>query len=161
MSICRATSLGGGGPSPPAGRGQGTRHEHGTAIATALLVLAIPLLAPPAPAHKLAGQSVRELVRIQGYRSPAPSSVPVVRELTLAVLGRQLPFAAVEWRVFSLAEAGGESEPTAPAALALQGERTLLRRIATARTDQRLTLLAERRPGSSDLFLLAVDLCPP
>jgi len=28
------------------------------------------------------------------------------------------------------------------------------------RTDQRVTILAERRPGSRDLFLLAVDFCP-
>lgn len=126
-----------------------------------VLVLAIPLLATSAAAHRLSGQPERELVRIQGYRSPAPRGVQVARELTLAVLGRTLPLAAVEWRIFSLAETRDERAPTLPAALTLQGERALLRRIAGARAEQRLTLLAEHRPGSSDLFLLAVDLCPP
>ncbi len=42
----------------------------------------------------------------------------------------------------------------------LVGDRAVLRRVITARPDQVVTILAERRPGSSDLFVLSVDRCP-
>jgi hypothetical protein len=127
----------------------------------ALLVLAGSLRVESAAAHDRANHPLRELVRLQGYRAPAPADARVQGETTLAVLGRQVPFATVEWRVFAFAASRDERPPALPAALTLQGERGLLRRVSSARADQRLTLLAEHRPGSSDLFLLAVDLCPP
>jgi hypothetical protein len=84
----------------------------------------------------------------------------VVREV-FVVLGQQVRFAATEWRTFAFSDSVPPSPRTDPAQLALQGERPLLHSITAARPDQRITLLAERRQGSGDLFVLAVDLCPP
>jgi len=123
------------------------------------LALALLLAAAPAGGHDAAPTVLRELVRLQGYRAPAPAGVAVQRELTVVVLGQPLRFAAQEWRRFGLSEeaAAPEVEPTA---VTLQGERTLLRRVATARDGQQVTILAERRSGRADLFVLAVDRCP-
>jgi hypothetical protein len=38
--------------------------------------------------------------------------------------------------------------------------RDLLARYAAAGPEQTVTILAEHRPGSSDLFVLTLDLCP-
>jgi hypothetical protein len=84
----------------------------------------------------------------------------VVREVTFLVLGQQLRFAATEWRSFAFFDPAGAPTPAEPAQLTLQGERPVLHRIASARPDQRITILAERRPGSPDMFVLTVDLCP-
>jgi hypothetical protein len=122
--------------------------------------LAAVLLAASAGAHDLSALTQRELVRVQGYRAPAPSGVEVERQLTLVVLGETLHFAANEWRVFTLQDAKDTPTPAEPPQIILQGDRPLLRRIATAHADQRVTILAERRVGGGDLFVLAVDLCP-
>jgi len=42
----------------------------------------------------------------------------------------------------------------------LQGPRDLLVRFAAVRPDQTVIILADHRSGSSDLFVLALDLCP-
>lgn len=126
-----------------------------------LFAAAAALAATSAPAHNLAPEPVRELVRIQGYRSPAPAGETIVREVTFVVLGQQVRFAANEWRVFAFFDPATLPTPTEPTQIALQGERALLNRIATARGDQRVTILAERRPGSADVFVLSVDRCPP
>lgn len=108
------------------------------------------------PAH-----TAREIVRIQGRRGAAPTGTTVVREVTLAALGQEHRFFATDWQRF------GFADETAPAAaeerprLMLQGKREQLARFAAARPEQTITILAERRPGSADLFLLALDLCPP
>ena len=125
------------------------------------LAAAVALCASAARAHNLAPQPVRELVRIQGYRAPAPAGESIVRELTFVVLGQQVRFAANEWRVFAFFDPSAAPTPNEPAQIALQGERALLHRIATARGDQRVTILAERRPGSGEVFVLSVDVCPP
>ena len=122
--------------------------------------LCLALLATRAPAHTVAPEVIRELVRIQGYRAPAPRGVEVERELTLVVLGTPLRLAATEWRLFGFSDPAGRPTPAEPPQLMLQGERPLLHRIATAHADQRMTILAERRPGGDDLFVLTVDLCP-
>ncbi|MEO8604997.1 MAG: hypothetical protein ABI629_20685 [bacterium] len=124
-----------------------------------LALLAALLLPGSAGAHNVLSPTVRELVRIQGYRAPAPRGVEVASESTLAILGDSVHFAIVEWQVFALAEADPQPTP-APPQLSIQGERALLRRIVTAHADQRVTILAERRPGGGDLFVLNVDLCP-
>jgi hypothetical protein len=68
------------------------------------------------------------------------------------------PFAATARDVYGLSSA----EPGKPAdSYTLQGPRPLLARFAGARPDQLVTILAEHRPGGSDLFVLAIDLCPP
>ena len=122
--------------------------------------LPLLLLASTALAHNTAPQTVRELVRIQGYRAPAPHGVEVASQITVAILGESVHFAATDWQVYALAQAEAQPTPAPPAQLSLQGERPLLRRIVTAHADQRVTILAERRPGGGDLFVLAVDLCP-
>ncbi len=130
-------------------------------LLAAALAIGMLLLAPGvARAHDLAPPPLRELVRIQGYRSPAPKGVEVARDLTLVVLNEPIHFAANEWRVFAFHDTKDVPTPVEPPQLIMQGERPMLRRIATAHADQRITILAERRSGSGDLFLLAVDLCP-
>jgi hypothetical protein len=80
-------------------------------------------------------------------------------EVVFIVLGQQVRFAASEWRTFAFFESG-QPTPAQPTQVALQGERPLLHSITAARADQRITIMAERRPGSADVFVLAVDLCP-
>lgn len=123
------------------------------------LVAAIVLLAATAaPAHDVVSHAVRELVRIQGQ--PGTVSVPAGgRQVTFVVLGQRVPFSASEWRVFAFADDTTVKKPEAPEPQ-LVGDRSILRRVSTARPDQRVTILAERRPGSADLFVLAVDRCP-
>jgi hypothetical protein len=106
------------------------------------------------------GDPPPESARRQGYKAPAPSGVQVDREVVFTVLGQPIRFAANEWRAFSFSETPGRPPAPEPPQMALQGERALLRRISTARSDQRISLLAERRPGSVEVFVLAVDLCP-
>jgi hypothetical protein len=97
---------------------------------------------------------------MQGYRAPAPQGVQVARQVTFDVSGRQMPFAATEWRSFAFNDPKAKPTPVEPTLILLQGERPLLHRITAARPEQRITILAERRPGSPDVFVLAVDLCP-
>ena len=116
------------------------------------------LAAGPALAHDIVSHAVRELVRIQGQPG-TPTPGPGGRQVTFIVLGQRVPFAANEWRVFAFADDETVKKPEAPEPQ-LVGDRSLLRRVSTARPDQRVTILAERRPGSADLFVLAVDRCP-
>jgi len=116
--------------------------------------------AAPVSAHNVMPQSVRELVRLQGYRSSKPDGLQVQRQLTLSVLGEDQPFFAAEWRVFGFNERGAGAAPAEPDRYTLQGERAVLARFAAARPEQRITVLAERRPGATDLFILTLDLCP-
>lgn len=101
----------------------------------------------------------REIVRMQGYLSRPPASVTLVGEMVLNVLGADHPFFLTAWQPFSL-RTEGEPSPF-PARLALQGERSDLAKVGAARAEQRVTILGERHPGAPDLFLLAVDFCPP
>lgn len=127
------------------------------AAAAGALLLALGGAAP-ATAHDITSHAVRELVRIQGTLGTA-TPPPNGRQLTFTVRGQRLPFTASEWRVFAFADDATLKQPEAPAP-ELVGDRALLRRVITARPDQLITILAERRPGSSDLFVLAVDRCP-
>lgn len=127
------------------------------------LTLALALCAAAAPiarAHTTDAKPTREIVRLQGYRTPAPAGVPVVHETALVALNESVPFAVVDWRTFGFSDSAAAAPPSVPARLLLQGERPLLRRATTARAGQRVTILAERRPGSADLFVLSVDRCP-
>ena len=123
----------------------------------ALALLGAAALAAPAAAHDVKAPAIREMVRLQGRLGDA-TPAPGGSKLTLTVLGQALAFTADEVRIFAFAEL--EQQTTLPPAPQLVGDRSLLRRVSTARPDQRLTILAERRPGSSDLFVLAVDRCP-
>lgn len=103
----------------------------------------------------------REIVRVQGYLGTRPATVTLVGEMVLNVLGTDHPFYLTAWQPFSL-RTEAQPEPAPPASrLALQGERSDLAKVAAARAEQRVTILGERHPGAGDLFLLAVDFCPP
>ena len=84
---------------------------------------------------------------------------PNGRQVTFVIRGQRLPFTATDWRIFAFADDTTLKQPEAPEP-ELVGDRPLLRRVITAQPDQLITILAERRPGSSDLFVLTVDRCP-
>lgn len=132
--------------------------ERGIRRASAALAVLALALATPALAHNLPSHAVRELVRIQGQLGTA-TPPPEGRQLTFTVRGQRLPFTASEWRVFAFADDETVKQPEAPEP-ELVGDRAVLRRVITARPDQLITILAERRPGSSDLFVISVDRCP-
>jgi hypothetical protein len=126
------------------------------------VVVAVAVLTATAVrAHDVAPQPVHELIRMQGFKAPAPAGVQVTREVALVVLGQTIRFAASDWRTFAFFDPHGAPPPAEAPQVTLQGERPLLHSIVTARPDQRITILAERRPGSADAFLLTVDMCPP
>ncbi|MFN8545240.1 MAG: hypothetical protein U0807_13685 [Candidatus Binatia bacterium] len=123
----------------------------------AALAVAALLLAPVAGlAHPPPRTPNREIVRLQGHRRAAGTAA--AGEMTLVALGAEHPFTATDRQAFSLAE-GDAAKPADR--YALQGPRDLLARFAAARPDQTVTILAEHRPGTPNLFLLALDLCPP
>ena len=123
-----------------------------------LLSLAVAAtLASAALAHPPSQVAVRELIRVQGHRGS--SDVPAGAQLiVLTALGTDHPFVASEFRTFGFGE---DTAAPAPSRLVLQARRDVLTRFAAARPDQTVTILAEHRPGSTDVFILALDLCPP
>jgi hypothetical protein len=126
----------------------------------ALLLVLGPLA--PAAAHDPPRMATREMVRIQGHRGTAPKAAKVVREVVLVALGTEHRFYATDWQRFGFSDpqtAGPAEEPRDR--FVLQGRREDLARFAAARPAQTVTILAERRPGSADLFLLTLDFCPP
>jgi hypothetical protein len=122
-----------------------------------LLAMLVSLLAAGAAvAHPPPRTTTRELLRLQGQRR-ADGEAPAGR-LEIAALGETHPFAATAVEVYGMTDA----EPGKPTTqYVLQGPRPLLGRFTGARPDQTVTILAERRPGSPELFVLALDLCPP
>src|SRR5262249_59419236 len=101
----------------------------------------------------------RELLRLQGHPgtvTPPATATP----LLLVALGTEHAFAASEVRTFGFTDVP-PTEPPPGTRFVLQGARDVLARYAAARPDQTVTILAEHRPGSSDLFVLTLDLCPP
>ena len=123
-----------------------------------LVVVALSaLLAPPfAVAHEPPKVVVRELVRLQGFRR-ADGAAPAGR-MTLRTQGADHPLAATDRRVFALTAEGTEP-PKVGDRYTLQGPRALLARFGAARPDQMVTILAERRPGNTELFVVTLDLC--
>jgi hypothetical protein len=116
--------------------------------------VAVQAGAPSALGHPPPRAAVRELVRIQGHRVGGTAG-----DAVLVALGIEHRFAAAAWERYGLS--GDETAPPPERRLVLQGKRDLLARFAAARPDQTVTILGERRPGSADLFVLALDLCPP
>jgi hypothetical protein len=82
----------------------------------------------------------------------------VVAEITLDVFGAEHRFHVTDWQRLGLSEEARGGKPDAR--IALQGDRATLARIEDTRPGQRITILAERRLGSTDLFVVALDLCP-
>lgn len=110
-------------------------------------------------AHEVQRTAVRELVRLQGYVRPA-TETEASDAIELSVNGRALPFVVGDRQVFITVGAAGRPTTKEPTRIVVQGMRELLSRILQATPEQRVTLLGERRPGSAELFVAAVDLCP-
>lgn len=124
-------------------------------------VFAVLLACPPlAQAHNPEPKLDREIVRLQGYRSPRPEGITVVAEMDLDVFGTEHHFYVIDWRQFGFTADARGGQPIPPRVL-LQGDRATLALVGDAHPGQRVTILAEHRPGSADVFVLAVDLCPP
>jgi hypothetical protein len=115
---------------------------------------------PAAYAHDPPRPRSREIIRAQGYFGTPPAGAEAARTVELAVLGETRPLNATEWRRFAVEEKQTPADTEEPARIIVQGARADLQRLKKARPEQRVTLLAERRTGSTDLFVLAVDLCP-
>lgn len=113
---------------------------------------------PRARAHGPEPKAEREIVRLQGYRDARPEGAAVSAQITIDVFGVEHRFLVTDWQQLGLSEPAKGGKPDAR--IALQGDRATLARIGDARPGQRITLLAERRLGSTDLFILALDLCP-
>jgi hypothetical protein len=130
----------------------------------ALLLVAATLLGALAPgavrAHEPSRLSARELVRLAGWFGTPPDGVEVVREVAVSAQGRQRTLHATEWHVYAVVADQKDVIAPAPEQVVLQGSRAELAAVAGARPDQRVAILAERRPGVGELFLLAVDICP-
>jgi hypothetical protein len=114
----------------------------------------------PALAHGPERTANRQLVRLQGYRAAPPADVKVVRELVLVAQGKEQRFWATDWRRFGLEPQPGVT-PVERERLNLQADFAVATRFTNARGDQLITILGEQRPGSADLFVLTLDLCPP
>lgn len=126
------------------------------AIGSVVLVAGLP-----ARAHQPPARPVREVVRIQGHVGAPVPGERVTHELTLSALGVERRFVAADWRDYPFSEEPSAATAARPARVALQGSRAELAPFLAARPDQRVTILAAERLGSSDLFVLAIDLCPP
>jgi hypothetical protein len=122
-------------------------------------LLACFLLAGVASAHGPQKGAPPDMLRVQGYRASAPAGAGA-QKLTLTVNGRAQDFYATELRHFSLLDPSVTTEPDTAKPFFLQANPTVLTRFASARSDQRITILAQWRPGRTDLFVLAMDLCP-
>jgi hypothetical protein len=112
-----------------------------------------------AAAHGPESTADRELVRLQGYRETRPAAVEITGEVVLGILGKDHRFHLTARQMFHFAAVPGSAESRDR--WVLQGDRAVLAAVASARPDQLVTILAEHRLGSGDLFILSVDLCPP
>jgi len=129
----------------------------------ALLGAMLGLAVVPALAHKPSRVTAREFVRLAGTFAgdDAAATAKAGETVAVTVQGRTRTFRVGDWQVFALvAEERADEKPPLPAKLTLQGTRERTARVASARPEQRVAILAERRPGGSELFVLAVDLCP-
>jgi hypothetical protein len=125
----------------------------------AALVL-IGLSASSVSAHGPERKGARTILRLQGYRTAPVGTAHVVQEMVLVARGIEHRFWVVDRQRFEL-EAPGITPPRERDRLTLQADFDVLARFTKARDDQLVTILGEQRPGSGDLFILALDLCPP
>ena len=143
-------------PSPSTDR---RRRRRGLHVVLAALA-GVALAAGGVRAHEPQRLSAREIVRLAGTFGELPAGTKPVRDVAVTVQGRERTLHASDWQVYALVVDQNAPVAPAPDRVTLQGTREDLARIANARPDQRVSLLAERRPGMGELFLLAVDLCP-
>jgi hypothetical protein len=146
--VCRCTS---------------TERRRARATLVALVVVAaLALTLPPAAsrAHEPSRMRTREIVRLAGWFGTPPAGANVVREVAVTAQGKARTLHATDWQVYALVAEQKEQVAPAPESVVLQGARADVAAVAGARPDQRVSILAERRPGVGELFLLAVELCP-
>jgi hypothetical protein len=134
------------------------RHSRLTAVLAALA--AVALGAGGGYAHEPQRLTAREIVRLAGTFGELATGTKPVRDVAVTVQGRERTLHASDWQVYALVVDRNAPVSPPPARVTLQGTRADLGRIADARPEQRIAVLAERRPGNAELFLLAVDLCP-
>jgi hypothetical protein len=133
-------------------------HRYRRATCCALLGVGV-LWAAAASGHGTEAKGTRVLIRLQGYRVADPGGTPA-DELVLTARGVEHRFRVTDRRRFELTQA--EITPARERDhLTLQADFDVLARFAKARPDQQVTILGEQRPGSGDLFVLTLDLCPP
>ncbi len=126
-------------------------------VLTAVLTGAAGVVAAPLWAHTKS-QAVREIVRLKG-RVQTASQVCSDRLVTLRVLNQSVLLCAAEERRVAVATSEIAAGKQLPAKYEMQGERAELYRATTAKAGDRMTVLAEWRPGRRDLFLIALDIC--
>jgi hypothetical protein len=136
------------------------RRRRGRAALVVAALASVVWCAATVGAHEPQRLNSREIVRLAGTFGDAPSGVKTVRDVAVTVQGRERTLHATDWQVYALVVDQNAPVAPAPDRVTLQGTREDLARIANARPEQRVALLAERRPGMGELFLLAVDLCP-
>lgn len=136
------------------------RRSRRAALALATIGVVLSCVAGTVRAHEPQRLNAREIVRLAGTFGDAPAGVKNVRDVAVTVQGRERTLHASDWQVYALVVDQNAPVAPAPERVTLQGTREDLARIANARPEQRVALLAERRPGMAELFLLAVDLCP-
>lgn len=138
----------------------GRRTRRGVAGSIVLATLLLTLAPATTTAHEPSRMRAREIVRLGGWFGPPPDGAEVVREVKVTAQGKERTLHATAWQVYALVAEQKEQVAPAPDAVTLQGSRSDLGTIAGARAEQRVSILAERRPGTGELFLLAVELCP-
>lgn len=146
-------------PNEPVSMPLGLAKRLGAPVVPAVFAILL-FFGAPAPGHGPERVVNRQIVRLQGYRATPPADVKVVREIILVVHGKEQRFWAMDWRRFGVEQPSGVT-PVERERLNLRADFADAARFTNARGDQRITILAEQRPGSADLFVLALDLCPP
>lgn len=133
----------------------------GARTGAALALLASLLLSSGAAlGHEPQKLTSREIVRLAGTFGDPPAGAKAPHDVVVTVQGRERTLHASDWQVFAVLADQNDPVPPAPDRVTMQGTREDLSRLAGARPEQRVAILAERRAGMSELFLLALDLCP-
>lgn len=135
-----------------------TPTERSPAVVVVLAAVLVLLASTGAVAHDAPRTAIRELVRLQGHVLEE-GTPPEGEVITVSVNGKALAFRVDERQVFIAVGAAATSTTAPPTEVVVRGQRELLARLANATPEQRVTLLGERRPGASEIFLAAVDVC--
>ena len=137
----------------------------GTRLLTLFLATCALLPWNVASAHVVRPAISREIVRIQGFRATLPGKTratqPGIRQVIISAGGTESRFTITEWQIFGVEGTPGAPSPEERDRYVLQAAPNIISRFNAARPKQRVTVIAERRPGAPDMFVLALDLCPP
>jgi hypothetical protein len=133
--------------------------RHARSASALLLVFAILLAAPPAPAQRPGARRVT-MLRLEGYFGPPPAGRREEADLTVRLGATDRHFQVVKARVLSgdrlAADVLDQIAPRRPN-LVLRGPAALLRKLEEAADGQRLTVTGQYRSGGFDLLVGAVD----